>query len=207
MPSRKFVPLAGLALGLLLDPAYAEDNTLELDTISVTSDAYESATGPVDGYRATRSASATKTDTALRDIPQSISVIPATVLKDLGSTSVERALEFAGGVSKQNNFGGLTLYEYSVRGFTTSEFYQDGFSAKSRLPQYPGSSEYRAYRSAQGPRRQPVWAWRSRRHGEYRHQETPTRGLHHAADQRRQLGPLPHGAGCEYPRWTARGVC
>ena len=68
MPSRKFVPLAGLALGLLLDPAYAEENTLELDTISVTSDAYESATGPVDGYRATRSASATKTDTALRDI-------------------------------------------------------------------------------------------------------------------------------------------
>ena len=84
MSSRKFVPLAGLALGLLLDPAYAEENTLELDTISVTSDAYESATGPVDGYRATRSASATKTDTALRDIPQSISVIPATVLKDLG---------------------------------------------------------------------------------------------------------------------------
>ena len=39
MPSRKFVPLAGLALGLLLDPAYADENTLELDTISVTSDA------------------------------------------------------------------------------------------------------------------------------------------------------------------------
>src|SRR5471032_2814165 len=110
MPPRRFTPLAGLALGLLLDPAYAEDNyiqdnTVELDTISVTGDPYESATGPVKGYRATRSASATKTDTALRDIPQSISVIPATVLNDLGSTSVERALEFAGGVSKQNNFG------------------------------------------------------------------------------------------------------
>src|SRR5471032_725700 len=105
MPSHRFAPMAGLALGLLLDPAYAEDNAVELDTISVTSDDYESATSPVKGYRATRSASATKTDTALRDIPQSISVIPATVLNDLGSTSVERALEFAGGVSKQNNFG------------------------------------------------------------------------------------------------------
>ena len=40
MPSRRIPPLAGLALGLLLDPAFAEDNTLELDTISVTSDAY-----------------------------------------------------------------------------------------------------------------------------------------------------------------------
>lgn len=54
MPSRRFAPMAGLAVGLLLDPAYAEDNTIELDTISVTSDDYESATSPVTGYRATR---------------------------------------------------------------------------------------------------------------------------------------------------------
>lgn len=151
MPSRTFVPLAGLALGLLLDPAYAEENTLELDTISVTSEAYESATGPVQGYRATRSASATKTDTALRDIPQSISVIPATVLKDLGSTSVERALEFAGGVSRQNNFGGLTLYEYSVRGFTTSEFYQDGFSANRGYPSTPDAANIERIEVLKGP--------------------------------------------------------
>ncbi len=151
MPSRRIAPLAGLALGLLLDPALAEDNTLELDTISVTTDAYESATGPVEGYRATRSASATKTDTALRDIPQSISVIPATVLKDLGSTNVERALEFAGGVSKQNNFGGLTLYEYSVRGFTTSEFYQDGFSANRGYPSTPDAANIERIEVLKGP--------------------------------------------------------
>jgi len=151
MPSRRIAPLAGLALGLLLDPAYAEDNTLELDTISVTTDAYESATSPVKGYRAIRSASATKTDTAIRDIPQSISVIPATVLKDLGSTNVERALEFAGGVSKQNNFGGLTLYEYSVRGFTTSEFYQDGFSANRGYPSTPDAANIERIEVLKGP--------------------------------------------------------
>ncbi|GAA0280338.1 TonB-dependent siderophore receptor [Pseudomonas rhodesiae] len=143
--------MAGLALGLLLDPAFAEDNRLELEAISVTTDAYESATGPVTGYRATRSASATKTDTALRDIPQSISVIPATVLKDLGSTNVERALEFAGGVSKQNNFGGLTLYEYSVRGFTTSEFYQDGFSANRGYPSTPDTANIERIEVLKGP--------------------------------------------------------
>ncbi|MEX5553977.1 TonB-dependent siderophore receptor [Pseudomonas pergaminensis] len=151
MPSRRTAPLAGLALGLLLDPAFAEENTLELDTISVTTDAYESATSPVKGYRATRSASATKTDTALRDIPQSISVIPATVLKDLGSSNVERALEFAGGVSKQNNFGGLTLYEYSVRGFTTSEFYQDGFSANRGYPSTPDAANIERIEVLKGP--------------------------------------------------------
>ena len=151
MPSRKLAPLAGLALGLLLDPAAAEENTVELETISVTTDAYESATGPVKGYRATRSASATKTDTALRDIPQSISVIPASVLTDLGSTNVERALEFAGGVSKQNNFGGLTLYEYSVRGFTTSEFYQDGFSANRGYPSTPDAANIERIEVLKGP--------------------------------------------------------
>jgi len=152
MPSRKFAPLAGIALGLLVEPVYAEDSsTVELDTISITSEAYESATGPVKGYRATRSASATKTDTAIRDIPQSISVIPATVLKDLGSTNVERALEFAGGVAKQNNFGGLTLYEYSVRGFTTSEFYQDGFSANRGYPSTPDAANLERIEVLKGP--------------------------------------------------------
>ncbi|NVZ81537.1 TonB-dependent siderophore receptor [Pseudomonas yamanorum] len=152
MPSRRFAPLAAIALGLLVDPACAEDNTpLELDATRITSEAYESATGPVKGYRATRSASATKTDTALRDIPQSISVIPASVLQDLGSTNVERALEFAGGVSKQNNFGGLTLYEYSVRGFTTSEFYVDGFSANRGYPSTPDAANIERIEVLKGP--------------------------------------------------------
>lgn len=152
MPSRRFAPLAGIALGLLVDPAYAEDTApVELEATRITSEAYESATGPVKGYRATRSASATKTDTALRDIPQSISVIPASVLNDLGSTNVERALEFAGGVSKQNNFGGLTLYEYSVRGFTTSEFYVDGFSANRGYPSTPDAANIERIEVLKGP--------------------------------------------------------
>ena len=151
MSSRTKASVASLALGLLGNPVLAEEpQTLELDAISVTSD-YESATGPVDGYRATRSSSATKTDTAIRDIPQSISVIPVSVLNDLGSISVERALDFAGGVSKQNNFGGLTLYEYSVRGFTTSEFYQDGFSANRGYPSTPDVASIERIEVLKGP--------------------------------------------------------
>ncbi|WP_426202514.1 TonB-dependent siderophore receptor [Pseudomonas sp. TWP3-1] len=151
MSSRTKASLLGLTLGLLGEPAFAEEaQTLELDAISVTSE-YESASGPVSGYRATRSASATKTDTAIRDIPQAISVIPASVLKDLGSTSVERALDFAGGVSKQNNFGGLTLYEYSIRGFTTSEFYKDGFSANRGYPSTPDAANIERIEVLKGP--------------------------------------------------------
>ena len=151
MSSRTKSCVASLALGLLGEPVFAEQSqALELDAISVTSD-YESPTGPVAGYRATRSASATKTDTAIRDIPQSISVVPVSVLDDLGSTHVERALDFAGGVSRQNNFGGLTLYEYSVRGFTTSEFYKDGFSANRGYPSSPDVANIERIEVLKGP--------------------------------------------------------
>lgn len=152
MTSRKIFPMAGLTLGLLIDPAFADDTPapLELDATSITTE-YESATGPVKGYRATRSASATKTDTAIKDVPQAISVIPASVLKDLGSTNVEDALDYAGGVSKQNNFGGLTLYEYSVRGFTTSEFYKDGFSANRGYPASPDTANIERIEVLKGP--------------------------------------------------------
>lgn len=151
MTSRKIVSLAGLTLGLLGDPVFAEEpQTVELDAISVTSE-FPSASEPHKGYRATYASGATKTDTALRDIPQSISVIPASVLTDLGSNQVERALEFAGGVSKQNNFGGLTLYEYSVRGFTTSEFYKDGFSANRGYPSTPDAANIERIEVLKGP--------------------------------------------------------
>jgi len=151
MTSRKIVSLAGLTLGLLGDPVFAEEpQTVELDAISVTSE-FPSASEPHKGYSATYSSGATKSDTAIRDIPQSISVIPASVLTDLGSNHVERALEFAGGVSKQNNFGGLTLYEYSVRGFTTSEFYKDGFSANRGYPSTPDAANIERIEVLKGP--------------------------------------------------------
>ncbi|WP_079227358.1 TonB-dependent siderophore receptor [Pseudomonas putida] len=154
MSSRKIASLTGFAFGVLGAPLYAAEpiRTIELEGVTVTADRdYETANGPVKGYRATRSATATKTDTAIKDIPQSISVVPASVLKDLGTTQVERALDYAGGVSKQNNFGGLTLYEYSIRGFTTSEFYKDGFSANRGYPATPDASNVERIEVLKGP--------------------------------------------------------
>ncbi len=107
-------------------PALAqEDDTAVLDDVVVMAD--QDGAGS-QGYQARRSASATKTDTPLEEIPQAVSVIPATVLDDLRSPRIEKALDYAGGVARQNDFGGLTMYEYSIRGLTTSEFYKDGFS-------------------------------------------------------------------------------
>lgn len=147
-----FALLVSLPLSLLSPAIFAAapSSPAQLSD-SIISASPELADGPVRGYRATRSASATKTDTPLREIPQAISVIPSAVLDDLGSHSVERALDFAGGVSKQNNFGGLTLYEYSVRGFTSSEFYKDGFSANRGYPSTPDAANIERIEVLKGP--------------------------------------------------------
>ncbi|MDX1370807.1 MAG: TonB-dependent receptor plug domain-containing protein, partial [Pseudomonas sp.] len=142
-------PALALATSLLAPGALA-DTPVQL-TDSVITAPTEVADGPVQGYRATRSSSATKTDTPLSEIPQAISVVPAAVLEDLGSSDVERALDFAGGVAKQNDFGGLTLYEYSVRGFTTSEFYKDGFSANRGYPSTPDAANIERIEVLKGP--------------------------------------------------------
>ncbi|MGH8367884.1 MAG: TonB-dependent siderophore receptor, partial [Pseudomonas sp.] len=82
--SRK--PLAtlihGVALGLsltqmnLVQAAEADtDHALVLDSSVVTGTQADSPTGQQAGYVAKRSLSGTKTDTALNEIPQSISVV------------------------------------------------------------------------------------------------------------------------------------
>lgn len=124
-------------------PTYLED--------SVISASPEYADGPVQGYRATRSASATRTDTAVEEIPQTINVVPAQVLEDLGGARIDHALDFAGGVSRQNNFGGLTFLNYSVRGFTTGELYRNGFAINRGSYSAPDASVIERLEVLKGP--------------------------------------------------------
>ncbi|MCF5673771.1 TonB-dependent siderophore receptor, partial [Pseudomonas syringae] len=57
------------------DQVTAAQPSIELQNIDIQGSASaESAQGPVDGYRATRSASATRTDTSLHETPQSVSI-------------------------------------------------------------------------------------------------------------------------------------
>ncbi len=141
----------GVGLGCSSPALWAEtESPAELEVLTVTAEA-ERAEGPVQGYRANRSASATRTDTRIEDIPQAISVVPRQVLDDLDSARIERALDFAGGVSRQNNFGGLTMFEYNVRGFTTSEFYRDGFSANRGYMNAPDSATIERVEILKGP--------------------------------------------------------
>lgn len=138
--STGFIGMAAMT-GLAAMPAWAQKaDTTVLEEVVVTADRED---GEAQRYRTRRSASATKTDSPLEEVPQAVSVIPATVLDDLGSPRIEKALDYAGGVARQNDFGGLTMYEYSIRGLSTSEFYKDGFSVNRGYmnPQDPSNVE------------------------------------------------------------------
>jgi iron complex outermembrane receptor protein len=52
-------------------------------------------------------AQGTKTDLPLRELPQAVRIMPRQVLDDLGALRIDDALDYAGGVSRQNSFGGL----------------------------------------------------------------------------------------------------
>jgi len=61
----------------------------------------ETATGPVPGYSAQRSATATRTDTPLAELPQSISVITAEQVKDQNAQTMQEVLRYTAGVRSE----------------------------------------------------------------------------------------------------------
>ncbi|MEH1768521.1 TonB-dependent siderophore receptor [Nostoc sp.] len=83
-------------------------------------------TGEQDGYRVPNATTATRTDTPILDIPQSIEVVPQQVIKDQQVTRLKEALSNISGVT----FNGTTNGRgdtYNLRGFNNAPVLQDGF--------------------------------------------------------------------------------
>ena len=87
-------------------------------------------TGEQDGYNVTDSSTATRTDTPLRDIPQSIQVIPQAVIKDQQITRISDATRNVSGVSPLSGYGGFSD-DYTIRGFTNSNLLRNGFTTSN----------------------------------------------------------------------------
>ncbi|MYZ41677.1 TonB-dependent siderophore receptor [Schauerella aestuarii] len=91
--------VAALALLPITAIAQAQAPVTTLPEIQVQgATEQESATGPVQGYTAHRAASASKSDTALMETPQSVTVITRDQMIDQGATSIQEALGYAAGV-------------------------------------------------------------------------------------------------------------
>lgn len=67
-------------------------------TPSFARGAPNSGTGPVDGYMAEQTTTGTKTDTPLKEIPQSVSVIGKQQMRDQGVQNLQEALRYVPGV-------------------------------------------------------------------------------------------------------------
>jgi iron complex outermembrane recepter protein len=95
-------------------------------------------TGEQDGYRVTDSSTGTRTDTPLRDIPQSIQVVPRQVIEDQGVTNLREALRNVPGVSQGTNPSGRGAFDLPViRGFSAgSDILRNGL--KDPTNQYIG---------------------------------------------------------------------
>ena len=112
----------------------ATDNAVTLAPVTVNAEGIgESAYGPVEGFTAKRSATGSKTDTPILEIPQSISVITADQVKTTGATTLKEALSYTPGVSA-TPWGNDSQYDWVyLRGFDAYSpgFYQDGLQLRN----------------------------------------------------------------------------
>lgn len=112
------LPLVLAVAALFAGPALAQTSgappeTAQLSTIEVVGRTESGA------YHADE-ASGAKTDLPLRELPQSVRVITRQAIDDLGATKLDDVLDYVGGVSRQNNFGGL-WDNIAIRGLPGNE--------------------------------------------------------------------------------------
>lgn len=110
---------------------------IRLDTIEVQGNG-ERAGGPVDGYVATRSASGSKTDTPILEVPQTVNVVTADQIRAQGAQSVSEALRYTAGV-RGEVYGGASQFDSytQIRGFK-ADLFLDG----TRLPDGAATADW-----------------------------------------------------------------
>lgn len=107
-------PAALLLCAAFVPPALAQGTTAPtLPTVEVVG---RTASG---AYHASE-AEGSKTELPLRELPQSVRVITQQAISDLGATRLDEVLEYVGGVSRQQNFGGL-WDNFAIRGLPGNE--------------------------------------------------------------------------------------
>lgn len=133
-PFRHSAAIAALT-ALLASPAglhsaFAQDATefpdeagvIQLPQIDVGESGITATTaGPVEGYRALTAVTGTRTETPLNRIPQSIQVVPRSLIEDQQDQTLQDALENVSGVTSPEPQETL-LSAFTVRGFDADQF-------------------------------------------------------------------------------------
>lgn len=113
------LPLALAVAAMFAGPAIAQSSgaspveAAQLSTVEVVGRTESGA------YHSEEAAGA-KTDLPLRELPQSVRIVTRQAIDDLGATKLDDVLDYVGGVSRQNNFGGL-WDNIAIRGLPGNE--------------------------------------------------------------------------------------
>ncbi|MCA0849793.1 TonB-dependent siderophore receptor [Salipiger thiooxidans] len=103
----------------------------------------EDSTAPIDGYIATGSAAATKTDAPLAATPQSISVISANEIRDRAGSTLAEALSYSPSFTAQPGSFARVADRFRMRGFDvepgTGGLLRDGM--RLQVNSYDGTQE------------------------------------------------------------------
>ena len=117
VPLFRRLPLALSVSALFAGPAIAQSSDAavegQLKPIEVV------GRGESGTYQAEEAAGA-KTDLPLRELPQSVRIVTRQAIDDLGATKLDDVLDYVGGVSRQNNYGGL-WDNIAIRGLPGNE--------------------------------------------------------------------------------------
>ncbi|MEM9804415.1 MAG: TonB-dependent siderophore receptor [Cyanobacteria bacterium P01_D01_bin.56] len=107
---------SGLALSVVPGTAQASGDDAPLQIL---------VTGEDEGYNPSRATTGTRIDAPLRDIPQSIQVIPQQVLEDQAVIRTGDALRNVSGIGVVRDFGGSN-FAFSARGFEDVRILRNG---------------------------------------------------------------------------------
>jgi iron complex outermembrane recepter protein len=126
-PNAEVIPsLQNLVLSVTTDGTTTTQTPDEEIEIIATGEAEE------ERYNPSNASTATRTDTPLRDVPQSIQIIPQKVIEDQGITRIGDALRNVSGVTPQRDFANISD-RFSIRGFDRSRTLRNGFTSGTDL--------------------------------------------------------------------------
>ena len=131
-----FLALACTGVGAAAQGTTGEKQLPNLAPVTITSER-ERPDGPVEGYVARRSGSATKTDIPLIESPQSISVISRDQMEDRGSQGLTEAVTYSPGIYTDNRASSSVIDSNNteIRGFSAADAtYRNGTQRQAGLP-------------------------------------------------------------------------
>jgi len=101
------------------------------------------------GYFVPDAVTGTRTETPLRDIPQSVQVVPQQIIRDQQITRLDEALRNVSSVTAGNFTGNFTIF--TVRGFPNAPILRNGFRQYGNLQSVPETAGLEQIEVLKGP--------------------------------------------------------